>query len=134
MRLNNTLKILSAVGVAAAMSVAAVSTAQAQERIKWKMQSAFGSQLSHLGTSGVRFAKNIERMTAGKFQIKFFEPGALVPALECFKAASKGSVDSCWTTPGYHTGDLGPGISFFTAVEMAATRYSVEETPKFVVG
>ncbi len=116
MRLNNTLKILSAVGVAAAMSVAAISTAQAQERIKWKMQSAFGSQLSHLGTSGVRFAKNIERMTAGKFQIKFFEPGALVPALECFKAASKGSVDSCWTTPGYHTGDLGPGISFFTAV------------------
>jgi len=90
MKLNNYLKILSAVGVAAAMSVAAISTAQAQARIKWKMQSAFGSQLSHLGTSGVRFTKNIARMTAGKFQIKFFEPGALVPALECFKAASKG--------------------------------------------
>ncbi|GMQ76722.1 MAG: TRAP transporter substrate-binding protein [Gammaproteobacteria bacterium] len=116
MRLNNTLKILSAVGVAAAMSVAAISTVQAQARIKWKMQSAFGSQLSHLGTSGVRFTKNISRMTGGKFQIKFFEPGALVPALECFKAASKGSVDSCWTTPGYHTGDLGAGISFFTTV------------------
>jgi TRAP-type mannitol/chloroaromatic compound transport system substrate-binding protein len=116
MRLNNYLKILSAIGVAAAMSVAAISTAQAQGRVKWKMQSAFGGQLPHLGTSGVRFSKDITRLSAGKFQIKFFEPGALVPALECFDAASKGSVESCWTTPGYHTGKLGPGVSFFTAV------------------
>ncbi|MCK5365339.1 MAG: TRAP transporter substrate-binding protein, partial [Gammaproteobacteria bacterium] len=116
MRLNNYLKILSAVGVAAAMSVAAISTAQAQGRVKWKMQSAFGGQLPHLGTSGVRFSKDIDRLSAGKLQIKFFEPGALVPALECFDAASKGSVESCWTTPGYHTGKLGVGVSFFTAV------------------
>jgi TRAP-type mannitol/chloroaromatic compound transport system substrate-binding protein len=116
MKLNNYLKTLSAVGIAAAMSVAAVSTVQAQDRVKWKMQSAFGGQLVHLGTSGVRFSKNIDRLSAGKFQIKFFEPGALVPALECFDAASKGSVESCWTTPGYHTGKLGPGVAFFTAV------------------
>ena len=116
MRFNNTLKILSAVGVAAAMSVVAISTAQAQGRVKWKMQSAFGSKLPHLGTSGIRFSKNVERLSGGKFQIKFFEPNALVPALECFDAASKGSVDACWTTPGYHTGKLGPGISFFTTV------------------
>jgi TRAP-type mannitol/chloroaromatic compound transport system substrate-binding protein len=116
MKLNNYVKTLSAVGIAAAMSVAAISTVQAQGRVKWKMQSAFGSQLPHLGTSGVRFSKDVERLSAGKFQVKFFEPGALVPALECFDAASKGSVESCWTTPGYHTGKLGVGVSFFTAV------------------
>jgi len=116
MKLNNYLKALSAVGIAAAMSVAAVSAVQAQDRVKWKMQSAFGGQLPHLGTSGVRFSKNISRLSADKFQIKFYEPGALVPALECFDAASKGSVDSCWTTPGYHTGKLGTGVAFFTAV------------------
>jgi TRAP-type mannitol/chloroaromatic compound transport system substrate-binding protein len=116
MKLNNYLKILSAVGVAAAMSVAAVSSAQAQGRVKWKMQSAFGGTLVHLGTSGVRFSENIKRLSADKFQVKFFEPGALVPALECFDAASKGSVESCWTTPGYHTGKLGAGVAFFTAV------------------
>jgi len=116
MKLNNYLKTLSAVGIAAAMSVAAVTTVQAQDRVKWKMQSAFGGQLPHLGTSGVRFSKNIDRLSAGNFQVKFFEPGALVPALECFDAASKGSVESCWTTPGYHTGKLGTGVAFFTAV------------------
>ncbi|MEM9359138.1 MAG: TRAP transporter substrate-binding protein, partial [Pseudomonadota bacterium] len=58
---------------------------------------------------------NVKEATDGKFQIKFEEPGALVPALECFDAASKGSVESCWTTPGYHAGKF-PAASFFTAV------------------
>ena len=43
------------------------------------MQSAFGSQLPHIGTSAVRFSKNIERLSAGKFEIKVYEPAALVP-------------------------------------------------------
>jgi TRAP-type mannitol/chloroaromatic compound transport system substrate-binding protein len=89
--------------------------AEAQKRVRWKLQSAFGSSLPHLGTSGVRFTKNISRLSDGKFEIKFFEPGALVPALECFDAAAAGSVESCWTTPGYHTGKY-PALAFFTTV------------------
>jgi TRAP-type mannitol/chloroaromatic compound transport system substrate-binding protein len=54
-------------------------------------------------------------MTEGKFDMKFFEPGALIPALECFDAVSKGSVEACWTTPGYDTGKY-PALAFFTAV------------------
>ena len=54
-------------------------------------------------------------MSDGNFEIKFYEPGALVPALECFDAASKGSVEACWTTPGYHTGKI-PALAFFTTV------------------
>lgn len=92
-----------------------VGQADAQERVRWKMQSAFGSQLPHLGTSGVRFSKNIERLSGGRFEIKFFEPGALLPPLECFDAVSKGSVESCWTTPGYHAGKY-PALAFFTTV------------------
>lgn len=91
------------------------SSVDAQERVKWKMQSAFGSQLAHLGTSGVRFSENLDRLSAGSLELKFFEPGALVPALECFDAASQGSVEACWTTPGYHAGKI-PAASFFTAV------------------
>ncbi len=96
----------------------AAGPADAQDkdkRVKWKMQSAFGSQLPHIGTSGVRFSKNIERLSGGTFEIKFFEPGALIPPLECFDAVSKGSVESCWTTPGYNTGKY-PALAFFTTV------------------
>jgi len=38
-----------------------------------------------------------------------------VPTLECFDAVSKGSLQSCWTTPGYHVGKY-PALSFFTTV------------------
>ena len=116
MNLRKIASIIAVVTVAVVATVSTGSNVYAQRSVKWKMQSAFGSQLSHLGTSGVRFSKDVARMSGGKFQIKFYEPGALVPALECFAAASKGSIDSCWTTPGYHTGVLGPGISFFTTV------------------
>ena len=50
----------------AAMGFAATLTdANAQDRVRWKMASAFGSQLPHLGTSGVRFSKDIERLYGG---------------------------------------------------------------------
>ncbi|MEM7747482.1 MAG: TRAP transporter substrate-binding protein [Pseudomonadota bacterium] len=106
--------VVSALACAAFVAIPATESF-AQKRVKWKMQSAFGSSLPHLGTSGTRFAANVKEATDGKFQIKFEEPGALVPALECFDAASKGSVESCWTTPGYHAGKF-PAASFFTAV------------------
>jgi len=103
--------------VAMALVFSAVSTAALaqQQKINWKMQSAFASSLPHLGPSGVRFSKDIERMSGGQFEIKFFEPGALIPPLECFDAVSKGSIESCWTTPGYHTGKY-PALAFFTTV------------------
>src|SRR5215207_8469461 len=98
------------------LALTAVTTdANAQEKVRWKIQSAFGGQLPHLGTSAVRFAKNVERLSGGKLEIKFFEPGALIPPLECFDAVSKGSIESCWTTPGYHTGKY-PALAFFTTV------------------
>jgi TRAP-type mannitol/chloroaromatic compound transport system substrate-binding protein len=95
--------------------VAMITDANAQERVRWKMQSAFASSLPHLGPSAVRFSNNIERMSGGKFEVKFFEPGALIPPLECFDAVSRGSIESCWTTPGYHTGKY-PSLAFFTTV------------------
>ena len=57
----------------------------------------------------------MDALSDGKFQVKFFEPCALVPALEAFDAVSRGAVESAWTTPGYHTGKY-PGLAFMTAV------------------
>jgi TRAP-type mannitol/chloroaromatic compound transport system substrate-binding protein len=89
--------------------------AEAQRRVVWKLASAFGSKQPHLGTSAIRFVDNVKVMSGGTLELRFFEPGALVPALECFDAVSKGSVESCWTTPGYHTGKY-PALAFFTTV------------------
>lgn len=111
------LKVVSAALAAAFVLFGSVGAAQAQQdqRVRWKMQSAFGSALPHLGPAGVRFSADVSRMSANRFEVKFYEPGALVPPLECFDAVSKGSVESCWTTPGYHTGKY-PVLAFFTTV------------------
>ena len=100
--------------VGGALTVAAAG-AEAQKRVKWKMQSAWGATVPYAGESGVRFENDIKEMSEGKFEIKFFEPGALVPALEAFDAVSKGSIESAWTTPGYHAGKY-PGLAFMTTV------------------
>ena len=115
MRFTKILRLVGAASLALCLTVALSTPAEAQRTVRWKMQSAWGSKLPHLGTSGVRFSETIDKMTDGKFQIKFFEPGALIPPLECFDSASQGSVESCWTTPGYHTGKY-PALAFFTAV------------------
>jgi TRAP-type mannitol/chloroaromatic compound transport system substrate-binding protein len=108
--------LLAAAGVALVATLGLAPTdGSAQERVRWKMQSAFPGNLSHLGTSAKRLEAMVERVSGGNFELKFFEPGALVPALECFDAASKGSVESCFTTAGYHTGKH-PSLAFFTAV------------------
>ena len=52
-----------------ALTVAAPGQADAQ-KVKWKMQSAFGGKLAHLGPSGIRFAEKVGSMSDGKFTIK----------------------------------------------------------------
>ena len=99
---------------AIAVALGALATT-AQARTSWKMHSAWGSSVPHLGTNAWRFADNIGRMSGGEFTVKAFEPGALIPANEGFDATSKGSIEMAWTTAGYDTGKY-PALSFFTAV------------------
>ena len=101
-----------ALGIAGGL---ALTTSANAKKIHWKMQSTFGSELAHLGTSAVRFSKNLKDITGNQLNIKFFEPGDLVPSLECFDAVSRGAFESCWTTPSYHTAKY-PCLTFFTAV------------------
>jgi TRAP-type mannitol/chloroaromatic compound transport system substrate-binding protein len=104
-----------AVAAAVAISMTGVSGTADAKKVKWKMHSAWGAAVPHLGSSGVRFSKVIKRLSGGDFTMKFFEPGALVPGNEGFDATSKGSVEAAWTTAGYDVGKY-PALAFFTAV------------------
>jgi len=113
--MSNRLFKLGVLGASALTFTLLTPQAGAQEKVRWKMQSTFPSSLTHLGPAGVRFTKDLERMSGGNFDVKFFEPGALVPALECFDAVSKGTIESCWAPAGYFVGKY-PALAFFTAV------------------
>lgn len=74
------------------------------EPIRWKMTSTFPSSLTQLGTLGKRFSSEIDKISNGDLEIKFYEPGALAPALEGFDAVSYGAIEAGWSTPGYWAG------------------------------
>jgi TRAP-type mannitol/chloroaromatic compound transport system substrate-binding protein len=93
----------------------AAAQATAQKNVRWKMASAFASGLDVVGESGPIFAENLRKMSGGTLDVKFFEPGALVPAFEVFNAVSKGSIEAGWTTPGFHVGQI-PAAPWFTTV------------------
>ena len=103
--------IVITTGVVASLT----SQADAADRLRWKMQSAFGSKLSIIGEVAKRYEGIISDMSDGNMKIKFFEPGALVPTLQGWDAVKAGSIDAMWGTAGYHVGKI-PALSFFTAV------------------
>jgi TRAP-type mannitol/chloroaromatic compound transport system substrate-binding protein len=83
--------------------------------VRWKMASTFPGELVVLGEQGHRLSDRVKAVSNGTIELKFFEPGALVPALEVFDAVSTGAVDTGWSTPGYWAGKV-PALQFFTAV------------------
>lgn len=97
---------------AAALSVAGMGTAQAQDVIE--MASSFSANLPILGTAGVDFVERINAIS-GEVQFEHFDPGKLVPTLEALDAVSNGSVDAAYTTSGYWQGKI-PSASLFAAV------------------
>ena len=87
----------------------------AAEKVTMKVASAFPLSLALLGDSGVTLTEKIARVSGGSIEMKMFEPGALVPALEAIQAVSKGSVEAAWSTPGYFAG-TDVAFNFFTSV------------------
>ncbi len=108
-------KTFTIAAAATLIAVTATSALAQNKKVRWKLHSAWGSSVPHLGTSAIRYSENINRLSGGRFTLKFFEPGALVPANEGFDAVSKGSLETAWTTAGYDVGKY-PALAFFTAV------------------
>ena len=82
----------------------AAPAAPAAQKVSLKVGMAFPTSLALIGEGAVTFAEKVERVSGGTLEIKLFEPGALVPALEAIQAVSKGSVDAAWSTAGYFAG------------------------------
>ena len=83
--------------------------------IRWKMASSYSGNLIVLGTQGHAVEDRIRTLSNGTMELKYFDAGALVPALEVFDAVSTGAVNAGWTGSGYWAGKI-PALQFFTAV------------------
>ncbi len=92
----------AAAAAACALAIAATpATAQDQKKIRWNMPSAYPGSLTLIGEAGIKFTKNVGRLSGGMIDIKFHEPGAMVPALQAIEAVSQGSADAAYSAPGF---------------------------------
>ena len=98
--------ILKFAGLAIASVMAlGVQTASAQDKkVRIQMQSNFASTLALLGPNAKYTVDQINKLSGGSIDMKFFEPGALVPPAQAFDAVSSGALDAAWATPGFWTG------------------------------
>ncbi len=94
---------------------ATADEAAAQEKVRWKLGSSYASSLDVIGKNGKNYVENVKVMSGGGLDIHFYEPGALVPALQVFDAVSAGSIDASYTSPGFHAGKF-PAAAFFGSV------------------
>jgi len=81
----------------------------------WKMGSAYASTLPQLGTLAKKLERDIWRVSDGILEIKFFEPGALVPPLEMFDAVRAGAIDAAFSSPGFW-GNRIPALQLFSGI------------------
>ncbi len=107
-------KLFCSTILGAAIALGGVSGALA-DKARLKVASTFPGGLVQLGTLGKTLVTNLNTVSGGSIQAKFFEPGALVPALELFDAVKSGAVDSGWSAPGFWAGKE-PAVTLFTTV------------------
>ena len=92
-----------------------IEVASSQEVVNWSMPSSFPGTMILAGPGGKDFEENVRVLSDGTLNIRFFDPGALVPPLEIFDAVSAGAANSGWTSPGYWAGKV-PALQFFAAI------------------
>jgi len=90
--------------VAAVVALGSQSALAQDKKVRAQMAGAFPSSMQILGPAQKRTVELINKLSGGSIDIRFFEPGALVPGSQYFDAVSNGSLDMAYTAAGYFTG------------------------------
>lgn len=98
----NFLKV-SSVGAAAAMA-AGPARAQSLPTLRWRLASSFPKNLDTVFGAAEVVANRVSEMTEGKFQIRAFAGGEIVPALQVLDAVQQGTIECGHTAGFYYTG------------------------------
>ncbi|MCW5605578.1 MAG: TRAP transporter substrate-binding protein [Burkholderiales bacterium] len=99
----------------AAGAVAAPAIAQSQPQLRWRMASSFPKSLDTLFGSAEQIANRVSRMTDGRFEIRVFAGGEIVPPLQVLDAVQNGTVE-CGQTASYYYVGKNPAFAFDTAL------------------
>src|SRR5689334_24906609 len=98
-------------------SVAAPAIAQSSPTVNWRLTCSWPKSLDTLYGGPDHIAKRVAEITEGKFQIRVFAAGEIVPALQVLDAVQAGTVEAGHTAPYYYYGKdpafaFGSSLSF----------------------
>ena len=94
-------KFISGAAGAAAAAVAAPAIAQSLPEVRWRCASSFPKSLDTIYGGGETIAKRVAAITGGKFQIRVFGAGEIVPAFGTVDAVQQGTIE-CTNTASYY--------------------------------
>jgi len=108
-------KASGAMAAVAAATLADVPNVIAQPKVQWRMSTAWTPALDVLQGAAQRLAKVVEEMTGGRFRIEVFPGGQIMPPLDCFDAASRGTIEAFMAVPSYWA-TKEPALEWFMTV------------------
>ena len=104
----------TSVGLAAG-AVAAPAIAQSLPTVQWRLASSFPKSLDTIYGAAEDFAARVSSSTGGKFQIRVFAGGEIVPAFSVMDAVKDGTIE-CGHTASYYYFGKDPIFALDTAV------------------
>jgi len=85
-------------------AIAAPALAQTQPTINWRLASSFPKSLDTIYGAAETFSKRVAALTNGKFNIRVFAGGEIVPALQVMDAVQAGTVEMGHSASYYYFG------------------------------
>jgi TRAP-type mannitol/chloroaromatic compound transport system substrate-binding protein len=85
-------------------ALAAPAIAQSAPTLRWRLTSSFPKSLDTIYGGGEFFADRVGKLTDGKFNIRVFAAGDLMPAFSALDGVQQGTVEMCHTATYYYVG------------------------------
>jgi TRAP-type mannitol/chloroaromatic compound transport system substrate-binding protein len=105
-KLSSRFKLAGTAAAVVLAGAAMTSTANAQERVRWQVPIAFPSHLVGLSTPVVHLSETLEAISDGNINLRYYEPGELIPPFEILDAVSEGRYPAGFTWIGYDQGSI----------------------------
>jgi TRAP-type mannitol/chloroaromatic compound transport system substrate-binding protein len=108
------------VAAVAASALSKPAIAQSLPDLNWRLTSSFPKSLDTLFGGIEHFSKRVAEMTGGKFKVRTFAAGEIVPGLQVLDAVQKGTVEAGQTASYYYVGK-DPTFAFDCAMPFSMT-------------
>ncbi len=107
-------------GVGAATSLVYRAAAQATPQVRWRLVSSYPKSLDTLYGGAEDLARRVAELTEGRFQIRVYQAGELVPGGQVLDAVQQGTVEAGHTYAGFYLGK-NPALAFDGGVPFGLT-------------